>query len=133
MKMEGGGGVGVVLEKAGLEGVVGGGGVKVTVAESTDVVNANTTVSMVTTLSMKPLMAVPNTDTDEDDKVVSLPEGQGQGEGSTSTPLFKFFVGSLNKETTGERLRAYFSQFGTITYVYIAKSPITKVVITIQY
>ena len=39
----------------------------------------------------------------------------------------KLFVGGLSWQTTQEKLRDYFSQFGTVTDVLVMKDPVTQV------
>ena len=54
--------------------------------------------------------------------------GTGSGSnGSTSGYESKLFVGGLSWQTTPEKLRDYFSQFGTVTDVLVMKDPITQV------
>ncbi len=54
--------------------------------------------------------------------------GAGSGSnGSMSGYENKLFVGGLSWQTTPEKLRDYFSQFGTVTDVLVMKDPITQV------
>ena len=48
------------------------------------------------------------------------------GSGSDSAPG-KLFVGGLSWQTTPEKLREYFGQFGTVTDVLVMKDPVTQV------
>lgn len=47
--------------------------------------------------------------------------------GSVSGYENKLFVGGLSWQTTPEKLRDYFSQFGAVTDVLVMKDPITQV------
>lgn len=47
--------------------------------------------------------------------------------GSASGYENKLFVGGLSWQTTPEKLRDYFSQFGPVTDVLVMKDPITQV------
>jgi hypothetical protein len=54
--------------------------------------------------------------------------GTGTGSnGSVSGYENKLFVGGLSWQTTPEKLRDYFSQFGPVTDVLVMKDPITQV------
>ncbi len=58
------------------------------------------------------------------------PQGSNASEGSgqaTDPPPNKLFVGGLSWQTTTEKLRDYFSAYGTVTDVLIMKDPITQV------
>jgi len=59
--------------------------------------------------------------------------GTGTGSnGSVSGYENKLFVGGLSWQTTPEKLRDYFSQFGSVTDVLVMKDPITQVYIALE-
>ena len=58
--------------------------------------------------------------------------GSQNGSSGRSTPSNdsspgKLFVGGLSWQTTPEKLREYFGQFGTVTDVLVMKDPVTQV------
>ena len=58
--------------------------------------------------------------------------GSQNGSSGRSTPSSdsspgKLFVGGLSWQTTPEKLREYFGQFGTVTDVLVMKDPVTQV------
>ncbi|CAG7835252.1 unnamed protein product [Allacma fusca] len=65
---------------------------------------------------------------DESNSARSSPSvGAGSGSnGSVSGYENKLFVGGLSWQTTPEKLRDYFSQFGAVTDVLVMKDPITQ-------
>jgi RNA-binding protein Musashi len=51
--------------------------------------------------------------------------------GSSSEPApGKLFVGGLSWQTSAEKLREYFGQFGKVTDVLVMKDPVTQVIET---
>lgn len=56
----------------------------------------------------------------------SLGAGSGSN-GSVTGYDSKLFVGGLSWQTTPEKLRDYFSQFGTVLDVLVMKDPVTQV------
>ncbi len=50
----------------------------------------------------------------------------GSSSSADSSPG-KLFVGGLSWQTTPEKLREYFGQFGTVTDVLVMKDPVTQV------
>ena len=64
--------------------------------------------------------------------VVNGDNGSQGGSSGRSTPNSdsapgKLFVGGLSWQTTPEKLREYFGQFGNVTDVLVMKDPITQV------
>ena len=58
--------------------------------------------------------------------------GSQNGSSGRSTPSSdsspgKLFVGGLSWQTTPEKLREYFGQFGSVTDVLVMKDPVTQV------
>ena len=47
--------------------------------------------------------------------------------GSSDNSPGKLFVGGLSWQTTPDKLREYFGQFGTVTDVLVMKDPVTQV------
>jgi len=63
---------------------------------------------------------------DDGNSARSSPSGSGAN-GNLSGYENKLFVGGLSWQTTPEKLRDYFSQFGSVTDVLVMKDPITQV------
>ena len=74
-------------------------------------------------------MKIENGAGEESNSARSSPSfGAGSGSnGSVSGYENKLFVGGLSWQTTPEKLRDYFSQFGAVTDVLVMKDPITQV------
>ncbi len=53
--------------------------------------------------------------------------GSGRSTPSSDSSPGKLFVGGLSWQTTPEKLRDYFGQFGTVTDVLVMKDPVTQV------
>lgn len=51
----------------------------------------------------------------------------GRSTPSSDSAPGKLFVGGLSWQTTPEKLREYFGQFGTVTDVLVMKDPVTQV------
>ena len=51
----------------------------------------------------------------------------GRSTPSSDSSPGKLFVGGLSWQTTPEKLREYFGQFGTVTDVLVMKDPVTQV------
>merc|ERR1711878_132125 len=52
--------------------------------------------------------------------------GSGRSTPSSDSAPGKLFVGGLSWQTTPEKLREYFGQFGTVTDVLVMKDPVTQ-------
>jgi RNA-binding protein Musashi len=50
----------------------------------------------------------------------------GRSTPSSDSAPGKLFVGGLSWQTTPEKLREYFGQFGTVTDVLVMKDPVTQ-------
>ena len=66
----------------------------------------------------------PNTSTGE---LGSQGESSGRSTPSSDSAPGKLFVGGLSWQTSQEKLREYFGQFGNVTDVLVMKDPITQV------
>ena len=53
--------------------------------------------------------------------------GSGRSTPSSDSSPGKLFVGGLSWQTTPDKLRDYFGQFGTVTDVLVMKDPVTQV------
>ena len=53
--------------------------------------------------------------------------GSGRSTPSSDSSPGKLFVGGLSWQTTPEKLREYFGQFGNVTDVLVMKDPVTQV------
>ena len=53
--------------------------------------------------------------------------GSGRSTPSSDSSPGKLFVGGLSWQTTPEKLRDYFGQFGNVTDVLVMKDPVTQV------
>ena len=53
--------------------------------------------------------------------------GSGRSTPNSESSPGKLFVGGLSWQTTPEKLKEYFSQFGAITDVLVMKDPVTQV------
>ena len=53
--------------------------------------------------------------------------GSGRSTPSSDTSPGKLFVGGLSWQTTPDKLREYFGQFGSVTDVLVMKDPVTQV------
>jgi RNA-binding protein Musashi len=60
------------------------------------------------------------------------PNSDGGNSQITDPPPNKLFVGGLSWQTTTDKLRDYFSAFGTVTDVLIMKDPVTLVSHTLE-
>ena len=54
-------------------------------------------------------------------------DGKGGGSNNNDGSPGKLFVGGLSWQTTPDKLREYFGQFGTVTDVLVMKDPVTQV------
>jgi RNA-binding protein Musashi len=64
--------------------------------------------------------------TDNGSQNGSTGSGRSTPSSSDSSPG-KLFVGGLSWQTTPDKLRDYFGQFGTVTDVLVMKDPVTQV------
>ena len=53
--------------------------------------------------------------------------GSSGGSNNNDGSPGKLFVGGLSWQTTPDKLREYFGQFGTVTDVLVMKDPVTQV------
>ena len=53
--------------------------------------------------------------------------GSNGGSNNNDSSPGKLFVGGLSWQTTPDKLREYFGQFGTVTDVLVMKDPVTQV------
>ena len=53
--------------------------------------------------------------------------GSNGGSNNNDGSPGKLFVGGLSWQTTPDKLREYFGQFGTVTDVLVMKDPVTQV------
>ena len=68
-----------------------------------------------------------NNNTDTSSHGGSNNSGRSTPSNASDNAPGKLFVGGLSWQTTQEKLRDYFSQFGTVTDVLVMKDPVTQV------
>jgi len=79
-------------------------------------------------LSMDQLTGLPLTSpTSGTNELGSQGESSGRSTPSSDSAPGKLFVGGLSWQTSQDKLREYFGQFGNVTDVLVMKDPITQV------
>ena len=73
-----------------------------------------------------PVVGVVTNNVDNGSQNGSTGSGRSTPSSSDSSPG-KLFVGGLSWQTTPDKLRDYFGQFGTVTDVLVMKDPVTQV------
>ena len=67
---------------------------------------------------------------DDVDGVSNSGSGRSTPSSGSDPAPNKLFVGGLSWQTTSEKLREYFGQYGTVSDVLIMKDPVTQVINT---